>query len=571
MAISTPYIPTWDRRTSRGMLIVVLGAVVWVAASTIGHLTSSTTGGLAAIYLPAALLVGFMIRLPQYRLQLSLAALVGNLGLHLASGSSLVVPALSTTATLAEALILSTVMCSTGAAAFVRTRDGLIFGITALAACGVGALLGSGIYAATGSGPALHKFATWVPADLLGILLVTPLIVTARPVRAEPRRVAGFVGLLLLASALALVAATRAEAALWSTFLGWYFVLLVLLLVGTRYGVAALGVVQVVPAILVFIAVADTAPTQWFQRQVLAIALSWSLLVAVLAIRAELRNRHSLEQLTSDLFHHSPSPTALARVMGGRLSITQANAAWYALPPEEDLLQLLAPRDVRSLATSLPLAGAHTAELRTTDGRVLEVTINTILGSAGEDQDYLISVADLTAHRVREASLREAARTDPLTGLANRRAVFEELERRAGNPGTAVLYLDLIGFKDVNDTFGHPVGDAVLTEVSSLLAGGFRSQDTIARIGGDEFIVIADLGDHADLAAMCQRAERLVTSDLDTVQIRASVGGVTVNPGEPPEQTLARADAAMYRRKLQQRGRPARPASSAPTPASPDQ
>jgi diguanylate cyclase (GGDEF)-like protein len=552
VAISTPYIPTWDRRTSRSVLIVVLGAVVWVAASTLGHLTSSTTGGHAAIYLPAALLVGFMIRIPKHRPQLSLAALFGNLGLHLASGNSLVVPALSTTATLAEALILSTVMCSTGAAAFRKTRDGLIFGITALAACVVGALLGAAIYAATGSGPALHKFATWVPADLLGILLVTPLIVTARPQRADARRIAGFFGLLLLASALALLAATRSEAALWSTFLSWYFVLLVLLLVGTRYGVAALGLVQAVPAILVFIAVADTSPTQWFERQVLAIALSWSLLVAVLAIRAELRSRHSLEQLTVDLFHHSPSPTAVARVREGRLTITHANAAWHALPPQEDLLQVLAPEDAHSLATPLPLNGAHTAELRTPDGRVLDVTINTILG-AGEDQDYLISVADLTAHRVREATLRHAATTDPLTGLANRRAVFEELERRAGNPGTAVLYLDLNGFKDVNDTYGHSVGDAVLAEVSRLLMAGFRSEDTVARIGGDEFIVIAELGGHADLAALCQRAERLVTSDLDSVQIRASVGGVTVNLGERPEQTLARADAAMYRRKLQQR------------------
>ncbi|MCP5365901.1 MAG: GGDEF domain-containing protein [Hyphomicrobiales bacterium] len=158
--------------------------------------------------------------------------------------------------------------------------------------------------------------------------------------------------------------------------------------------------------------------------------------------------------------------------------------------------------------------------------------------------------------------LRDLALTDELTGLLNRRGFLAELQRtlaaagRAG--GDAVLvYIDLDGFKAVNDACGHAAGDAVLRHVAALLADNVRAGDCVGRLGGDEFAVLLTRdGDMDDGGARAQVARldavlnnAVVAHGGRTIRVRASLGTRRVAPQEHAEAILAGADDAMYRQK----------------------
>jgi diguanylate cyclase (GGDEF)-like protein len=169
--------------------------------------------------------------------------------------------------------------------------------------------------------------------------------------------------------------------------------------------------------------------------------------------------------------------------------------------------------------------------------------------------------ATVTDLRRQEEQLRHLAFHDPLTGLANR-ALFQHqtehaIDRRRRDPAPlGIIYLDLDGFKQVNDSSGHPVGDALLVAVGRRLRENTRPGDTVARLGGDEFAMLLD-GMHAETDAG-RLADRLVTTlaepfDLDgrTVQVSASVGIAVQPAGECHGGELLRdADLAMYAAKL---------------------
>jgi diguanylate cyclase (GGDEF)-like protein len=150
--------------------------------------------------------------------------------------------------------------------------------------------------------------------------------------------------------------------------------------------------------------------------------------------------------------------------------------------------------------------------------------------------------------RERDA-LRGYALSDPLTGIANRtvllaRAEYEVARHRRSGSSFTVLMLDLDGFKGLNDRFGHAAGDDLLREVAHALERSMRAQDTAARIGGDEFCVLApetdELGSHR-LAARVEQAVRAVTAGA--ARIDASIG-VAVFPedGATPAELMLQAD-----------------------------
>ncbi len=147
---------------------------------------------------------------------------------------------------------------------------------------------------------------------------------------------------------------------------------------------------------------------------------------------------------------------------------------------------------------------------------------------------------------------------DPLTALANRRRLVARLDAaladRRGHQRPAVLYMDLDGFKEVNDTIGHHAGDALLTAVADRLREVLRDEDTAARLGGDEFaIVLPGVGDAREAVAVAARVldglERPVLLDGLAMRPRASVGVALALDGEEPDALLRRADAAMYAAK----------------------
>ncbi len=165
------------------------------------------------------------------------------------------------------------------------------------------------------------------------------------------------------------------------------------------------------------------------------------------------------------------------------------------------------------------------------------------------------------------ARLTEMAHSDPLTGLANRAmletAFIAELTRtrRHGHRG-ALLLADLDGFKAINDTFGHAVGDQVLKEVATLLRGQLRAVDTVARIGGDEFVVLLPETTRSGADMVIRKLDEAIPRTLRTVDGEAVKVGVSIgcicfdgSTTESPEGLLHAADHAMYQVKA---GRPTR-------------
>jgi diguanylate cyclase (GGDEF)-like protein len=159
-----------------------------------------------------------------------------------------------------------------------------------------------------------------------------------------------------------------------------------------------------------------------------------------------------------------------------------------------------------------------------------------------------------------EEELAHAAFHDPLSGLVNRVLLNSRLEAalkpRPGQhrfPDVGLLYLDLDGFKGVNDTYGHNAGDEVLLTVAGRLRGLVRPADTIARLGGDEFAILVPRTDTAGLAALGSRVHHSLAEPHrlhgDTLIVGGSVGAHLARAGDHAADALHHADQAMYTNK----------------------
>ena len=191
--------------------------------------------------------------------------------------------------------------------------------------------------------------------------------------------------------------------------------------------------------------------------------------------------------------------------------------------------------------------------------RDMEGTFTAMLTVPGVN-GVVLSLRDLTQLKAAQTELHRLAFYDPLTGLANRQLFRDRLNhvvrrsRRSEEPA-ALMFLDLDGFKRINDTLGHDSGDELLKKVSQWLAGCVREEDSVARLGGDEFVVLLsrisgpdDAGKVADaiLRRLCQR----VRLNDHEVGVTVSIG-ITMIPhdSEAPGTLMKYADLAMYRAK----------------------
>ncbi|MEY5144914.1 MAG: hypothetical protein RL745_281 [Actinomycetota bacterium] len=176
-----------------------------------------------------------------------------------------------------------------------------------------------------------------------------------------------------------------------------------------------------------------------------------------------------------------------------------------------------------------------------------------------EDGEVMVLLRDITIATAREHDLRTQATRDPVTELANRRLAWQVLDThvravRNGKASLAVLVCDLDEFKEVNDQFGHAAGDEVLRAVARRWSTVVRTQDLLARIGGDEFLVIVPgLADILDIHAMAGRLTGALAEPIHigraSVSTTASVGGVFLKPGcanASTEFVTERADRALY-------------------------
>ncbi|WP_421193565.1 PAS domain S-box protein [Aeromonas enteropelogenes] len=192
----------------------------------------------------------------------------------------------------------------------------------------------------------------------------------------------------------------------------------------------------------------------------------------------------------------------------------------------------------------------------------------TMIPSRSDEQGVYILGTDITEYKVLQAQLEHEAAHDPLTGLPNRHAftlrLARELERvHYSAESLGLLFLDLDGFKQINDRLGHHVGDALLQRFASVLSAEVRPGDMVARLAGDEFTVVLPALHHPEqeLPALCDRllAAMAVPADVagHQLSLAGSIGGALCRSGRHSriDDLLNRADAAMYRAKQAGKGR----------------
>ena len=191
----------------------------------------------------------------------------------------------------------------------------------------------------------------------------------------------------------------------------------------------------------------------------------------------------------------------------------------------------------------------------------VRLNISAICNALGEVSHYLAIMADVTAMKVQQQAWEKNANHDQLTGLPNRTLLMDRLHQAMAqsmrtNLVLAICYLDLDGFKPINDVHGHKAGDAVLVEVAARLHRSVREGDTVARVGGDEFVLLlwglagVDECNHT-LSRVIAGIDHPIAIGGADVSVTVSVG-VTIFPkdGKDPVLLTAQADSAMYRSKV---------------------
>ncbi|MGF1476255.1 MAG: diguanylate cyclase domain-containing protein [Geminicoccaceae bacterium] len=212
-------------------------------------------------------------------------------------------------------------------------------------------------------------------------------------------------------------------------------------------------------------------------------------------------------------------------------------------------------------------AVGHDLDVRADGGEFLTValTIAPLFDDEGRITQLVASAIDISERKYLEQEILHQATHDPLTGLANRRQLMEQLARchaeasRSGN-SLGLFFLDLDHFKRINDSHGHAVGDAVLRLVAKRLEEAVSKDDLVARLGGDEFVIltrsVVSPNDSEHLASrLCRRVSRPAAVGDLVIGMSMSVG-YTLFPQDPaePESLLDHADAALYAAKKQGRG-----------------
>ncbi|MCB8883968.1 sensor domain-containing diguanylate cyclase [Acidisoma cellulosilytica] len=274
-------------------------------------------------------------------------------------------------------------------------------------------------------------------------------------------------------------------------------------------------------------------------------------------VDSDFRIVRSLNTQSMDIFSN-PSLESL-RASNGTFSLFEIldHAISDDLVRTDHIADLKAHKPFRNLITTMPGP----------EGKLIwfEINGNPVFSESGEFQGYRSVVKDITQRKEDEARIAFMAHHDLLTNLPNRTTFYNRIKSEFAQTDRggcfALLFLDLDGFKLVNDTLGHPSGDNLLQQVATRLNACVRKSDLVARLGGDEFAVIQSaLTNLDDAHHLAQRIVDTIGEPYDLFGSRTVIGatiGIAIVPHDGNEiaQLLKNADIALYRAKSAGRGR----------------
>lgn len=572
----TSHLPARAARVAGPLLF----AVVYFGLSRLG-LSFLSEGHVALLWPASGLALGVFVSVPRQEWsRYVLAAFVANLAAQ-AWARGVDTPAVGLAAVnalepLLAAWAMQTVAPVRKRLRFESTREfgGLLAAATIANA--VTATLGAAILTTAFTAPFESAWRQWWLADGLGMLAVAPLTMMLRWKRPVGRDL----------HAIAFISITWLVAAVvcWQPFAGLPEVLqrsraiLPLLLwvavgCGARAaaialaGVAAIATSATVAGVGPFVSRTGVADTEALQSS-LGVAIVSTLFVA--SVVAE-RRRAEAELRT--IFESSPAGTAVVDADG---AIANANRALAHLAGRtRQRLAALTATDLVPAEDRAALASAITdvctgvratvplqASLLDTTGRRTPVSIEVVALHGDQGRRALLNVLDVSERNRFETELRHLADHDSLTGLMNRRRFETEVDRqlshgRRYSHAGAVILLDVDRFKQINDTYGHGVGDRLIVSVAAALRSRLRESDAIARLGGDEFAVLLPQVDRVAAEAVARELVVTVAGTTTCVdghelpRVTASVGVAPFGPhdGFDRKTLVVVADMAMYRVK----------------------
>ncbi|MFI1992314.1 diguanylate cyclase domain-containing protein [Actinoplanes sp. NPDC020271] len=293
--------------------------------------------------------------------------------------------------------------------------------------------------------------------------------------------------------------------------------------------------------------------------------------ISVLGYRTQIQRRRADERFQA-LFQHAPDIVTVINTEGRMIFTSPSSAAIlgfeHGMLTGQSVFELVHPDDQPAMRERLQSILADPAgvlrlqcRVRAATGhyRWFDFTASNQMANPALN-GVVINARDISENRAFQERLAHEAQHDPLTGLPNRRRMQDALSSSLRRDPVAVLFVDLDGFKPVNDEYGHEAGDELLRQVAERLSGCIRAGDVLSRVGGDEFVVLMPgvLGP-ADVQAMANRVRMVVEMPFRIagrhITIGASVGVHLAGPAEDPDSALRAADHAMYEIKRAGGGR----------------
>ncbi|MDH5830195.1 diguanylate cyclase [Luteimonas sp. M1R5S18] len=586
--------PTWSRSYwfDRCILAVLIASTAWLSLAL-----ARGPGELAAIWIGNGILAGWLLsrRTTTWRGYIAVA-FVAELAARMLAGDEAPYAVAIAACNLIEALVVA------GAVRWrvSDTRDprdwmrmgGIATAATLLACAGSGALA-AGVAHAMHAQPFLPALGRWFSAHVVGMVVVATMTLVAQRERTRLFALRGRTGSLL--ASLALLVATTA-----GVFLTDYAVLflayppLLLVAVQHRFVGAGLGVIAMalVAATLTTLGhgplwqqgLDDTGRIALIQLYIAGGCLMTIPVCLALAERDRLAGRlRESERRYRMLADHSHDAITRVRADGERVYVSPAATEMLGWDADELLgsrWSIVHPDDRDALEQSMASALAS-GEPRTDQYRLrhreghyvwVEAVSRAIPADDGSGRtELMINARNISRRVAAEQALAESrrelerqSRVDPLTDLANRRQFDERLSlacKRLQRHGTPIglLAMDIDRFKSINDGHGHATGDAVLQAFARRLCESVRETDLVARVGGDEFVILLEDGSADGAEAVARKVVAAMTAPVEAggkpLEVSTSIGVAHAREPVDPATLMARADAALYVAKQAGRNR----------------